>query len=549
MTTNESLKSNLDPRAHHEQPDISGWQFGSVALLFKIHRGAKIAPDESLWHSTTDGLPCSELPLAGSDSPIDKLVSENGSIDEMSRRWFKNSAMRGSILSVDGLEKPSTYCRPDRLFFQQPAVAKAEAAGVHVRGVTRTRADADYEYVVLHLKLSGMALQRPNWIPAALHRFTKVDDLAGSGPPTLDGWQLQAMINFALKTAGLRAHLSWGGSINVGSKDGAYAGQIYTISTIAPHGPVPNTDRGTYERNLEPAARWAYDLATAQTPTATPLLSDLSAAGIGESLVSLGPAVAWCSERGMGIVAKAPPSGDSRLWEAEIAHASALAHSVFADLAFLVMQQDSFLDKRAKALSAVANSGSSQSTAQALGAYQQIQKQYVEFLGKLWFQEIPRKESATRVLRCMQGSRMFEERVKHMKIEQNAILSYLTTEAQAEANEAQRKELKAKEEERARAATARAKEEAAREEQQRLQDHEREEREKIGHRINWIAYIFFPISIVFTITGGTGREFGAVGIAISCLITLALVSGLFVLEYRFIRPGKFDKFLSKLNRR
>lgn len=342
----------------------------------------------------------------------------------------------------------------------------------------------------------------------------------------ISGEALRSGINLALKVSGIKAKLMYSGTVNYNGGSDKNHKKIYTISSAVPHGDLPFRHAGGHEDGMSLATRWAHTLSIAQSAAPTPTLSDLSSDGISKSTVSLGAAVAWCSDRGLGIVGHSAPLDDRTIWSAENAHVVALSHSVFIDLAFLVMQQSDFLSLRAKRLSELAISGDLDTPGQSalLEEYQSIQRGYLNFLGKSWIQEIPGRESATRVLRGMQNARDLEERIKHTAIEQTPMLDYLMARARAEEEVKRAQEVISRDKDR-RAA------EIAREEARLAEKSATESREKSSHRISLIAYIFFPATLVFTITGGIGAELNNNDIFASILVTAILTFVLFLVDY------------------
>ncbi len=523
----------------------SQWQWASVALLFKVPIGNGNVADGKYWEARPGGeLDCGVLAapaIPGGARParvddkgaIDYYLRGTGGFKELTTRWFKHSAARGSILAIKDATESQVSLVP---VFDPDSVTELldlKRAGIGIAGISRTRQDSAHEYVVLHFRMTGASLDDPTWLASALHRHTKVEDLALASGERVSGTQVCAAVNFALLKAGLDAQVTHSGSV-VGVSKEDFFGQIYTIASAAPKGELPARNCGGHETLLQRGTQWAHALSTAQSPAITSTLSDFSDSGVERSTVSLGPAVAWCSDRGLGIVAQEPPRGSRNQWASEVAHVATLSHSVFVDLAVLVMQQNDFLDRRAKDLSDLASSEAlkdldgqeaSGEPGGLLQKYQEIQKRYLGFLGQTWFQEIPRRESATRILQGMQAARHLEERLRQTSLEQDAILSYLASLEQKKRQDAREK-----------AEKNRRKEEARRTKAQDAQ-------EQTSFRISFIAYVFLPVTLVFTITGGLGITLDATGIIVSALIALLLTLLLFAGEF-FLRSSKGAKVLA-----
>lgn len=493
-----------------------GWQWGSVAMVFRVPSDALGTPDRAYW-DVVDSCDITSLALVRErGAPVHEQIAGAGNLNGISNRWFGSSAIRRHILSVTATKEEACSCKPTRGFKQQSDIEQLDRAGIHIAGISRSRIEpvdenSSFEHIVLHLGLTGLALNRPEWLVSAIHRCTRAGSLSGFGAGSnVDGKVLQRAINRTLGTAGINAILGHGGHMTVAEKS---SGPVYTIAVALPHSTIPDRNHGGQESRLTIEQRWAHALSTAQSATGTPTLSDLSEEGQKRSLVSLGPAVGWCSDRGLGIVASAPPGAEEHLWAAEVAHVDTLAHSVFVDLAVLTRCQSTFMDKRAAQLSELAAFSDLETPRPSLRAYKSIQKAYIQFLGQLWIQEIPGRESATRVLRGMQQVRRLEERIKQSAIEQDAILNYLV---------ASDKELA----------------EDAREQEEKQRREERERKDRLAELVNVLAYLFLPATLVFTISGGLGVPLPGWWVFICFVIVAALTLGLFILMRRVRRRAK-----------
>lgn len=516
------------------------WQWGSIALVARVPVDSTQEPKPEFWKKVKSDITAGNL-LCKQSSPLADCINDQKNLRQVSSRWFSPSGMLNQFLvtangsgraggpvgqnaeSINS-DKTGTECcsgTPTAAFHEEATTRRLANAGIKVAGVSRTRSERGpdgqgAEYVVLHLHLSGWALANAPWVTGKLHRYTSKDKPnALGGNSNITGEDLKNLVDFALECSGVTAYLDWGGALV--SKNGSRKlGTIYTISTLVPSGELPTfADTGVVDTYMRSTSHlWAYALSTGRSATLSPPLSDLSEQGVEISTISLGPMVGWSSDRGLGLVTGSVPPTSVEIWNSEVAHSIALAHSVFVDLAVLTMQQDRFLKERTGELSNLAfriktleaaktrdvsteserptetdenepSSGTNESgkskrfgkakpkkqkedVSTLLHRYKQIQQKHIEFLGSLWLQEIPGRPSASRVLRAMQSVRMLEERIKHSVIEQRAVMDYLEA-AQSE-NVA--------------VATDR--------------------QNSLSYVLNFAAYIFLPATLIFTITGGLG---------------------------------------------
>ncbi|MFD1376499.1 hypothetical protein ACFQ4U_09190 [Micrococcus antarcticus] len=494
--------------SHPTEVHANSWMWGSVALVARVPASSITEPDGNLWWVPSNAADitwkmfCKDLQSETSEF----LQNDAGNLHKASKSWFDKTSVGPHFLAMTADAKQALSGAPTFAFDNQKVISKLTGAGIRIAGISRSRSEAETgagnaEYVALHLKLSKEALQTPGWVTSALHRPTRAGLLPGTN---IDGKDLRAGVNNALRSAGLAVELNNGGALQSKDKQDPW-GNIYTISTFIPQDKIPQCQKHWHGPSAmdNPAVRWAHALSIAQTATPKPTLSDWSDLGVSKAQVSLGPSIGWCSDRGMGIVAQSRPDGDPEHWIAETGHTVALAHSVFVDLAVLTMQQDEFLTQRAGHLANLAATGNLEDSAASLKRYKDIQKRFIEFHGKRWLQEIPGRESATRVLQAMQNVRMLEERIKHSLIEQKSIMDYLEANQRAE------------------------EEQVNRERAEQLRE-EAVKREKFSHRVNIFAFIFLPATLIFTVTGGLGIQlstlWGTIWIGIAAVTTIGLIA-------------------------
>lgn len=492
----ESSESTIDyslPTTETSVPTDT-WLWGSIVVIAKVPLEGTKAMDKKHWSSVQKcDFPVSKLASRSANEIDEYLSNRRECLDYVSTNWFKRTASNKQFIVTSTCPETSMSGIPTHAFNNLPVVQKVRSAGITVVGISRTRRestseDCRHEYVAIHLNLNGDALRNPTLVPAALHRPTRVTQLVESSHnSTVRGSDLKSVIDMALSASGINAHLNNGGALVPEDAHNDW-GHIYTISTLVPGSqlPVCREEFAGEHEIPDRATRWAHEMSIARSNTPTPALADLSEEGIRRCVVSLGSMVGWCSERGMGLVAGIRPSSSNKLWIAEVGHAIVLAHSVFVDLAVLVMQQDKFLETRANSLSNLAEQGVLNDVTASLAEYKKIQASYIDFHGKKWVQEIPTKESTTRVLKVMQDVRMLEQRVKHSLIEQRAIVDYLEA-AQSQEQELERLEKHKQEVEKA-----------------NLEALDRDRAQKFSHKVNLLAFIFFPATLIFTFTGGMG---------------------------------------------
>ncbi|GEM_PF-2705554 len=434
------------------------------------------------------------------ESPLCAAVKDQGSTRLLSERWFANSGLENALPSHRKGDGHRTLKlrrgHNGSLTPQVPELLVLESAGIHIIGVTVAENSSGPGVGTIHIVQTGDALRSPEWLPSAVQRPTLVGglpDSAGTGS-NVDGKIFQEAISVLLELSGIGGWLGRGGRIEGAGKK---ASPIYTITTAVSAAIMPPEPSAGPQDGLSEALRWSATLATGAVATPTPELSDFSEQGVQRSAVSLGPLTAWCGERGMGMVAAHRPTGDCGVWASSVAHGIMLSHSVFVDLASLVNEENVFLRERASRLAAHANELSNGVPADAAGKYREEQRLLLDFLGNHWFEEVPHKESATRVLRSMQAVRYLPDRLSHIEREHATFLRYLEAAEQASRDAA---------------------EQADRKNRQDQQD----SREETAHLLQIIAAVFLPVTLVFTVTGGTGREFGILGLSIAVVVSVIL---------------------------
>lgn len=434
------------------------------------------------------------------DRQLSDAVTRQDSMRLLSQRWFANSGLENALPSHrkgDGHRTLKLRRGHDgSLTSEDLKFLALESSGIHLIGVTVAENSPGSGVVTIHLVQTGDALRSPEWLPSAVQRPTLVGRLPvpGGTGPTVDGRTVSDALTSLLDQTGIGGWLGRGGRIE---GLGSTSSPIYTVTTAVPATTMPSEPPAGHRDGLSASLRWSATLATGAVATPTPELSDFSERGIQRSAVSLGPLTAWCGERGMGIVAAHRPTGDCGVWASSVAHGVMLAHSVFVDVASLVNEQNLFLRQRASLLASYANQVRDGQLGDAAGRYREEQRLLIDFLGNQWFEEIPHKESATRVLRSMQAVRFLPDRLSHIEREHETFLRYLEAAEQAERDEA---------------------EQADRDDRQDQQ----EAREESAHLLQIIAAVFLPVTLVFTVTGGTGRELGALGLSIAVVVSVLL---------------------------
>lgn len=541
MTTGTCTTSE-SPEGFGSSESGDVWEWSSLALVFTVPSAE--SPAESDHRAPASqrvklGVSGSALTATGDKSlragVFSSALGGQDSTQELSYRWFRSSGLVNAVPSSDkdggGYSFWKLSRSSGRLQNPSDALDKLEEAGILIAGFSRARAAIGEDFVVVHIVQRGNALREPQWLPAALHRPAQVPDLgAVSGEGVLSGKALQESVNMFLKQMGVPAKLSYNGqaqwtafsSRNVTSKS-----PIYVITTAVPKAATPECPPVSPRADLDPAAQWANLVTGCAAAVKTPDLVDFSPAGVSRSLVSLRHSQAWCGERGMGIVADPRPAGGEDVWATSVAHAIMLAHSVFADLVYLVSAQDTFLRDRAKDLAEYAGQAKDGDTAEVAAKYRRAQAQLIGFLGGLWFEEVPRRDSATRVLRSMQASRYLPDRLTHIEREHSAFLRYLEAQEQQARDIARERRVEVEKREAAMAAELQGR------------------RDETSHIIQVIAAVILPTTLVFTITGGTGIELNlwaiVMAVVVSVLLTVIFVPRRAVSDLRRGRPRLPDE--------
>lgn len=533
------------------------WEWSSLALMFTVPSAE--SPEEPAQEA-----PASQRVKLGVSGPV--LTATGGeplragvlrtalkgqdSTQELSSRWFRSSGLANAVPSFDKDGGGYTFRKLNRSGGRLPVPSDTldslEAAGIHITGFSRAQATEGRDFVVVHIVQRGHALREPQWLPAALHRPTQVPDLGTVEGGGLTGKELWRDVNMFLTQMGVAEQLSNNGQIqwpsSVGS--GMDKSPIYVITTAVPKAATPECPLVSPRGDLDSTEQWANLLTGCSAAVKTPDLTDFSPAGVSRALVTLGHSRAWCGEHGMGIVADPRPAGGEDVWAASVSHATMLAHSVFADLVCLVSAQDAFLRDRATDLAEYAGEAKDGDTTEVATKYRRAQAQLIDFLGSLWFEEVPRRDSATRVLRSMQASRYLPDRLTHIEREHASFLRYLEAQEQEARDAARERRAEAEKREADRHAAQQAqREETERRETARAAELQAQ-RDETSHVIQLIAAVILPTTLVFTITGGTGIELNlwaiVTAVVVSVLLTVVFVPRRAVSDLRrgwFRRPG------------
>lgn len=516
MTT-DTYPSQKASEGDRETGAGATWQWSSLALMFTVP--STESPAESI-HETPatesmKGGMSSAMLTATVDEPLRKSalfkkLKEQDSTRSLSSRWFSASGLCNAVPSFGKNNGGYIFRKLSRSGgkLQTPSEAMncLEKVGVHIIGFSRARAAEGKDFIVVHIVQRGHALEAPQWLPAALHRPTQIPDLWETSDDALSGKKLQQGVNWFLTRMNVAAQLADNGRVRCPSADGKGmdTSPIYVITTAVPKDATPECPPVSPRADLDSTEQWANLITGCAAAVTTPDLVDLTPAGVSRALVPLGHSRAWCGERGMGIVADPRPVSGEEVWAASVSHAIMLAHSVFADLVCLASTQDTFLRDRATDLAEYAGQAKGGDTAEVAAKYRRAQAQLIDFLGSLWFEEVPRRDSATRVLRSMQASRYLPDRLTHIEREHASFLRYLEAQEKEARDAARERRLEAEQREAARAAELQA------------------QRGETSHMIQLIAAVILPTTLVFTITGGTGIELSMPAIATAVIVSVLL---------------------------